>query len=75
VLRRLILIHCRPVTLGKGTSGFTTGAALAAAALYLVSVTAVAAKLNMDVPSQELSLLSESSVLLIYKNKWVRYKK
>ena len=63
------------INLGKGTSGLTTRAALATAALYLASAAAAAAKLNMDVPSLELSLLLESSVLLIYKNKWVRPKK
>ena len=34
-LRRLSSIHCRSVSLGKGTSGLTTGATLATAALYL----------------------------------------
>ena len=74
-VRRLSSIHYRPVSLGKGTSGLTTGTILGTAALYLASVTAAAAKLNTEVPSLELSLLLDPSVLLIYKNKWVRYKK
>ena len=68
-------IHYRPVSFGKGTAGLTIGAALATAALYLASATAAATKLNMGVPSLELLLFLESSALLIYKNKWVRYKK
>jgi hypothetical protein len=55
--------------------GLTTRAALTTASLYLASAIAVAAKLKMGSPSLELSLLLESSVLLIYKNKWVRYKR
>ena len=45
------------------------------AALYLASMTTAAAKLKMGGPLLELSLLLESSVLLIYKNKWVKYKR
>ena len=58
-----------PGHLLEGEVRVHTVAALATVALYFASRTAAAAKLKMGSPSLELSLLAESSVLLICKTK------
>lgn len=63
-------VPCRPVTFGSGSGGLLTGAGVYSVTAIAPSEAPASANLYItDVTSLELSLLFESSVLVILKEK------